>query len=378
MVRHHAPRLHTVHRLSRIRGWQIRGFRRALVLVVVAVFLSTTPMVAAAQTTAAQTTAAQSSNDGETKIALLDAIDLLSELEVSAQDLGVGETVDGQSDPDIRLLLGQGPEVLRRLYQQRVDVPPLARLALSGDAMVDLDAAHAADSLPIVFATAAAQLDELAEDAPEENDGALAGQGLSLPFGAVVGLLAALALPIGAMSWFRRRAERMEALSFVDPLTGLANRRRLDQDLAQLDAERTAARQPVSVAMVDVDEFKRFNDTFGHAEGDRALQNVSTTIAAAVRPSDSVYRYGGEEFLVLLRNAPQNEAVHVCEGIRLAVAGLANRVTVSIGVATGNDERLPILTDAADEALYRAKADGRNRIVATSVVNRDGARVSSV
>ncbi len=319
-----------------------------------------------------QSASAQVLEDDEAQSALSDAVDLLAELEQAAK-----ADVSDASTADLEMLVSQGPGVLRRLYQHQIDVPPLARLALAGDAMIDLDAAHADQSLPIVFAAAADQLGAIA-DGDTDGDGAAAGQGISVPLVALVGVVVALLLPIVGMSWFRRRAERAEALSFVDPLTGLANRRRLDQDLARLDAERTAARQPVSVAMVDVDEFKRFNDTFGHSEGDVALRNVSTTIAAAVRASDSVYRYGGEEFLVLLRNAAQQEAVDVCEGIRLAVASLPNLVTVSIGVATGHDEPLPTLTVAADEALYRAKEDGRNRIVATSVVNRGGARVSSV
>ncbi len=332
--------------------------------------------------------ASAQSLDEEGRAALSDAVDLLSELELATGD-GMapgsagsaeadGASGAGQDVGDAADLVRQGPGVLRRLYQHRIDVPPLARLALSGEAMIDLDADHAAQALPIMFATAADQLEEIAGEEGDGDSFGPGGLGLSLPIGALAGVVVAVTVPVVAMSWYRRRAERMEALSFVDPLTGLANRRRLDQDLARLDAERTAARLPVSVAMVDVDEFKRFNDTFGHREGDVALQSVSSTIAAAVRSSDSVYRYGGEEFLVLLRNAPQSEAVEVCEGIRLAVASLPNHVTVSIGVATGNDEPLPTLTVAADEALYRAKEDGRNRIVATSVINRGGARVSSV
>jgi diguanylate cyclase (GGDEF)-like protein len=164
----------------------------------------------------------------------------------------------------------------------------------------------------------------------------------------------------------------------VDPLTGLANRRRLDQDLVRIDAERAAARAAVSVAMVDVDHFKRFNDTYGHREGDVMLQSIGSAITGAVRPGDTVYRYGGEEFLVLMRNAPQVAAVEVCEGVRHAVSRLERSVTVSIGVATGIEESLSTLTVAADEALYRAKEEGRDRVVPTTVANRAAARVSAI
>ena len=276
----------------------------------------------------------------------------------------------------------RGTALLAEIDQRGIAIPSLARMMLSGAWSDELQVDDTPTTLAILFATASEQLEAAADDltAPAEPDtssGAISS-GFSLPLGTVIGVLALMGILMGSIGWYRRRATRMEALSLVDPLTGLANRRRLDQDLARFDAERVAARQPVSLAMVDVDEFKRFNDTFGHAEGDVALQTVSTTIAKSIRPQDSVYRYGGEEFLVLLRNAPQQEAAHVCEGIRLAVAGLPNQVTVSIGVATGIEEPLTTLTVAADEALYKAKSDGRNRIVATSVLNRVGARVSDI
>ncbi len=188
--------------------------------------------------------------------------------------------------------------------------------------------------------------------------------------------MASIAVLAAAVGWYRRYTSRLEKLVLVDPLTGLANRRRLDQDLAHLEAVRRAAREAVSVAMVDVDFFKRFNDAFGHQEGDRALRAVGSTIAAAVRPGDVVYRYGGEEFLVLMTNAPQADALEVCERIRISVAGLNLSLTVSVGVATGIREPLPTLTVAADEALFRAKEEGRNRVVATTIANLAGARVS--
>ena len=153
----------------------------------------------------------------------------------------------------------------------------------------------------------------------------------------------------------------------VDALTAVGNRRRLQQDLPGL----VAAPGGVAMAMVDVDHFKRYNDAHGHQAGDVALQLVAQTMQANVRHGDVVYRYGGEEFAVLLPGADDHEAAEVAERLRLAVrqAGAAcahdppcGPLTVSVGLATrGTDP--DTLTARADAALYRAKHGGRDRVV---------------
>ncbi|MCP5026619.1 MAG: GGDEF domain-containing protein [Actinomycetia bacterium] len=191
----------------------------------------------------------------------------------------------------------------------------------------------------------------------------------------IVGICIALA---AGVLFFRRRAVRLATLALLDPLTGLANRRQLDRDLENLERERIRARAPVTAVMIDVDKFKLVNDTKGHAEGDRILQVVARVITSSVREGDVVYRYGGEEFFVLLRFTDKGTGLVVAERIRKSVEGCGEEVTISLGVATGVDESVAVLATAADEALLRAKEEGRNRVVVTVVDNPHAARVSDL
>lgn len=153
-------------------------------------------------------------------------------------------------------------------------------------------------------------------------------------------------------------------LAETEPLTGLKNRRRLARDLAGLDGMAS-----VAYVMIDVDHFKTFNDTNGHAAGDEALRQVARALERSVRPGDLVYRYGGEEFCVLLPEATPDEAIGVAERIRAEVEATpipggehqpSGLVTVSAGVAcSGPPESL---VERADAALYAAKASGRNQV----------------
>jgi diguanylate cyclase (GGDEF)-like protein len=161
-------------------------------------------------------------------------------------------------------------------------------------------------------------------------------------------------------------------LAFVDGLTRVANRRRLDHDLPLTLQGWLAAGQPVAFAMVDVDHFKAFNDRNGHPLGDEALRAVARVISRTVRDQDVVYRYGGEEFSVLLPGASLEEAAVVAERIRVAVAegvavrggdGVEQRLTVSVGVSLASSTDAARLIAAADGALFEAKHRGRNRVV---------------
>ena len=157
------------------------------------------------------------------------------------------------------------------------------------------------------------------------------------------------------------QARRLEALLFEDALTGLSNRRFV---LTQLGGQVSGARRherPLSVAIVDVDHFKSINDTRGHAEGDRVLVAVAMALRAHLRAEDQLGRLGGEEFLALLPDTDA-EAAHVAaEKLRASVAGTG--VTVSIGWAAWEGESAEELVRRADDALYAAKAAGRDRVV---------------
>jgi diguanylate cyclase (GGDEF)-like protein len=155
-------------------------------------------------------------------------------------------------------------------------------------------------------------------------------------------------------------------LAASDPLTGLANRRALTTALTREVARSVRTKEPLSLAIMDIDFFKKINDTYGHMAGDDVLRAVADSMAATVRDVDVVARYGGEEFAIVLPNCPSEGALIVVERVRTAVASLNTvaKVTVSAGIATaagtaGADaERL--MADA-DEALYASKRAGRDR-----------------
>jgi len=194
----------------------------------------------------------------------------------------------------------------------------------------------------------------------------------------------------------RRDSQAIFRSARVDTLTGVANRLRLEEDVDALQAEVLRYRRQVCVAMCDVDQFKQYNDHFGHVAGDDALRRIAQAISQSLRQADRVYRYGGEEFLVLLSEQTPEGALAALERARRGVEGLglpqapgatSPVVTVSIGLAAittdrdGSTRGAVLETNAgarcttpdsalsvraaivrADRALYRAKADGRNRI----------------
>ncbi|MBJ9976283.1 GGDEF domain-containing protein [Pseudomonas sp. S75] len=171
----------------------------------------------------------------------------------------------------------------------------------------------------------------------------------------------------------RHTAEQgLATLAATDSLTGLANRRHLDQVLRQEWARALRNRTSLAVLMVDVDHFKAFNQRHGHAGGDHALREVARTIELSIRrPADLAARYGGEEFQVVLPETELAGARMLAERIRLSVEALPifsgdeRPITVSIGIGlheAGTQHDLTSVLSAADEALYRAKANGRNRV----------------
>jgi two-component system chemotaxis family response regulator WspR len=174
----------------------------------------------------------------------------------------------------------------------------------------------------------------------------------------------------------RQLAEKnaiLERLSALDGLTGIANRRRFDDSL---DAEWRRARRdktPLSLILIDIDHFKRYNDHYGHLGGDDCLRQVARALAGVVhRPGDVVARYGGEEFVILLPATDADGAATVAETLRAVIETLripharsdtADCVTISLGSATvfADGDGQQALIAAADGALYEAKKQGRNR-----------------
>lgn len=192
-------------------------------------------------------------------------------------------------------------------------------------------------------------------------------------------------LVVGATLWASAREVRRilievllkqvssEQASWQDRLTGIGNRRSFDTNLSKMWSQATRTNVPLSLMMVDVDFFKKFNDTYGHQAGDECLRKVATALdGCARRAGDSVTRYGGEEFTVLLFHTTLNEARNICETMLTAVRSLNIRheqsthdiVTISMGIATivpTVKDSMESLVEAADKSLYRAKENGRNR-----------------
>jgi len=186
-------------------------------------------------------------------------------------------------------------------------------------------------------------------------------------------VLATISIAFIMLAMAKERTElHHKTAAMVDPLTGLANRRAFLDSAAQLTQAQTARDVPVAVFMIDLDRFKSVNDRFGHSIGDEVLRIFAESAQVNVRPTDIVARLGGEEFAVLLADACRDNAFKVAERIRATFAALAATVaghavnaTASIGVAIIQDplQDIQILLAQADQALYRAKACGRNRVV---------------
>ncbi|OHV47381.1 diguanylate cyclase [Pseudofrankia sp. BMG5.36] len=167
--------------------------------------------------------------------------------------------------------------------------------------------------------------------------------------------------------------QRLEQLSITDPLTGLANRRRLDEVLNAEWYRATQPAAPIALAMIDIDHFKPYNDNFGHTAGDRCLQRVTACLSRNTRGTDLAARYGGEEFAVVMPGAELDIAARIAHRLRSAVEEMAEPhpftaehvVTVSVGVASIIPTRgvgPADLVELADAQLYRAKSSGRNRV----------------
>ena len=174
--------------------------------------------------------------------------------------------------------------------------------------------------------------------------------------------------------------ENLEAVrheSLTDPLTSLANRKYFDQALERAIEETVARNEPLSLLLMDIDYFKTFNDTFGHLTGDQVLRLVATSVKQNVKGQDIAARYGGEEFAVILPGTSLRSALTVAEHIRRAVMTKElmkrstgehlGRVTISVGVASLQPgDTAASLIDRADNCLYAAKRNGRNRVLCES------------
>ncbi|MGI5879004.1 MAG: diguanylate cyclase domain-containing protein [Syntrophomonadaceae bacterium] len=195
---------------------------------------------------------------------------------------------------------------------------------------------------------------------------------------AIVAVLTGIFITFVSINYGMNQVEKLHRKlvehSIVDTLTGIANRRYFDK---QLNGEWLRGRRnntPLSLIIVDIDNFKLYNDNYGHLNGDKCLHRVAQALQNGVkRPTDLVARYGGEEFAILLPETELEGAAMLAESLRQQIINLSlphayspvyNQVTISLGVATVFPHNIPasILVERADKALYRAKRNGRNRV----------------
>ena len=179
-------------------------------------------------------------------------------------------------------------------------------------------------------------------------------------------ILAAL-LAIVLTIWYLKKWKN---LSFTDPLTGLSNRTFLKYYMEK--NEKRLSGKPISILMIDIDYFKKYNDNYGHIEGDRVIKEVSNTLKSCVRKNDVVIRYGGEEMVILITDIPMNATEKIAQKIQNHLAEknikheyseVSDKLTISMGIYNGEyqGENIYHLIDNADSALYHAKENGRNQ-----------------
>ena len=189
-----------------------------------------------------------------------------------------------------------------------------------------------------------------------------------------INLLTAIANQLSVSLENARLYEKVRHMSVHDPLTNLFNRKMLFDRLEEEINRSERSKKPLSIGLIDIDHFKRINDTYGHVAGDRVLKELSTLLKSSVRKIDTVARFGGEEFAVLLPDTNMEHGVAIMDRLRLSVEkheflideeGNTASVTISVGISTlspGWPMDKSALIKGADEALYRAKETGRNRV----------------
>ncbi len=164
--------------------------------------------------------------------------------------------------------------------------------------------------------------------------------------------------------------QALHLLSHEDPLMGIGNRRAMEVELSYTEASAKRYKRTYAVALIDVDLFKQYNDHYGHQAGDEALVRIVDAVKLSMRKSDRIFRYGGEEILLLLPETSGGDALTAAERARTAVQDIQlsheesplGQVTISIGVASEQQERWQQLINRADRALYNAKESGRNTV----------------
>lgn len=228
-----------------------------------------------------------------------------------------------------------------------------------------LKASAKTNGIPVIFITG-----KVSEEDEIYGFGIGAVEYITKPFRPVV-----VKVRVNTQAELKRHRDYLEGISYLDGLTGIPNRRKFNEYLLFYCDISNREKAPISMIMMDIDHFKSYNDRYGHQEGDTCLIRIAKALAEVpVDKTDFVARFGGEEFACILPNKSKEEALEIAEKLRLAVVNLKIPhetslvepiVTISLGVATVIPSGDPIcknLVRTADEALYRSKESGRNKV----------------
>jgi diguanylate cyclase (GGDEF)-like protein len=329
--------------------------------------------IALAATTMIPTSGAHAADDltGSVRDIAAEAADLANQeqtlLVMAGPDSNLSEAELADVRTQLRLVDAQGAVALDQLSSLDIELTDAIRVVLDR-----LPAAPQPGSGPglrpppqVVYEAAVADLTRISATPESVMPSAASDRGpaVGLLVVAAVALLALGAFALGSTMRRRPVSDELTAMAWSDGLTGLANRRRLDHDL------QSGGNLPGSTAviMVDVDHFKSVNDNFGHHKGDEVLRTISNMLANQVRFDDIVYRYGGEEFCILLPNSSTEDAGRVADRIVRAARQIrlpdGEHVTVSVGVADSDHGDVGLAVKSADHALYEAKDLGRDQAV---------------
>ncbi len=301
--------------------------------------------------------------------AMLEGVGLAARRELIAsatqRRLQPGEILIEQGSSQLRLFL-----VLRGELTVHLDAPEAEPVAVigHGETVGELGVLDGSEASAFVVAREVTHLLEVAE----EDFWALTNASHAFAVNLLLKLVSRLRANNAQVSQNVQKRRQYERAAMFDGLTGIHNRRWLDETLHRLVRRHEAGGQALSVSLIDIDHFKSFNDTYGHAAGDHVLTVVASTLSANLRPTDLVARFGGEEFVILFPSTNLEEAMVAAERVREAVAhetlsmpdGTAlPSVTISMGVSELEAEMsVAELLKIADHAMYRAKQAGRNRV----------------
>jgi diguanylate cyclase (GGDEF)-like protein len=296
------------------------------------------------------------------------------ELDLITQ-LRVDDARESATAAELRTVDQAAHSRLLRLVQFGVEVTPAIRTAMGLLPPPGPTSGIATEAMPPAVVYEAAIDDLLRIAAKPDAVAPVASTSTGQSFGLLaVAAISLVVLGLAALgNTLRRRGddEELAAMAWSDGLTGLANRRRLDHDLSKYRGD-----APTAAIMVDVDHFKTVNDTYGHRVGDEVLRQVATMLTHHVRFDDVVYRYGGEEFCILLPDASIDDARtvadRVVEAARTITLPDSSHITVSIGVADGSSDVDDVLANA-DGALLEAKRSGRDCAVTAAASELSGA-----